>query len=191
MTVGPRYVTFQKEHATPPLLNIGCGINPCGWSGVGYTHFDIDIWDYPNFVQGDAHHLPFPDDSFATAVMGDMLEHVLDPVRVLQEAARVAPKVVMTTFEEWRLGGPGLHIEAGQQLYFPKGVTLDHPPGLVSRTSEDVVLHHAHIWQWDRAYLDGVFEAAGLKVVVEERASPGVHEGHTMWNLCFVLGRIG
>lgn len=184
-----RYVTFQIEHATAPILNIGCGINPCGWSGSHCTHFDIDVWDYPNFVQGDAHNLPFPDNSFATAVMGDMLEHVVDPVRVLQEAARVAPKVVMTTFEEWRLGKQGLNIKAGRKLYFPEGVELDHPPGLISRTSEDVISHHPHIWQWDRAYLGRILVEAGLRVLVEERTSPGNHEGHQMWNLCFVLGR--
>lgn len=184
-----RYVEFQMQHAVAPILNIGCGINPCGWSGPDCTHFDIDLWDYEHFVQGDAHDLPFAADSFATAVMGDMLEHVRDPVQVLKEAARVAPKIVMTTFEEWRLGGPGRHIKAGQRLYFPKGVTLDRPPGLIRRTSERVTPHHAHIWQWDRPYLTGIFEAAGLQVVVEERVSPGNHEGHVMWNLCFVLRR--
>ena len=184
-----RYVSFQLEYATPPILNIGCGNNPCGWYGPDCTHFDIDVWNYPNFVQGDAHNLPFPDDSFVTAVMGDMLEHVRDPVRVLQEAGRVAPCVVMTTFEEWRLGGPGYQPEGGKALYFPEGVELDHPEGLVSRTSEEVTPHHGHIWQWDRAYLGEIIERSGLKILVEEEACPGIHEGHAMKNFCFVLKR--
>lgn len=184
-----RYVSFQAQHVVAPLLNIGCGINPCGWSGPGYFHFDIDLWDYPNFVQGDAHYLPFRDNTFASAALGDMLEHVMNPAQVLREAGRVAPKVIMTTFQEWRLGHNGRNIKAGRKLYLPEGVELDSPEGLIKRTSEEVTSHHPHIWQWTPDLLDYFITQAGLKKVIEETDCPGVHEGHSMLNYLFVLKR--
>ena len=183
------YVTFQANHAVAPLLNIGCGINPCGWYGPGYTHFDMDLWDYPNFVQGDAHHLPFKANSFASAILGDMLEHVMNPAQVLREASRVAPKVVMTTFQEWRLGHNGRNIKAGRKLYLPEGVELDKPKGLIQRTSEEVTSHHPHIWQWSPGLLAYFIAEAGLKIALYETDCPGVHEDHEMLNYLFVLER--
>jgi ubiquinone/menaquinone biosynthesis C-methylase UbiE len=42
-----------------------------------------------SLVQGDAHALPFPDDSFDVAYCRYVLEHVADPVTVLAEMRRV------------------------------------------------------------------------------------------------------
>ncbi|MFL5341827.1 MAG: methyltransferase domain-containing protein [Gemmataceae bacterium] len=49
------------------------------------------VADLPNlhFQQGDAHSLPFDDDSFDVAYCRYLLEHVADPVRVLREMRRV------------------------------------------------------------------------------------------------------
>jgi len=41
------------------------------------------------FVRGDAHHLPFEDNSFDVVYSRYVLEHVADPVRVLKEMRRV------------------------------------------------------------------------------------------------------
>lgn len=61
------------------------------------VHFDCDDWLHPNMVRGDAHKLPFADDSFDTIVFGDVMEHVVDPYIVLNEALRVAGKRVVIT----------------------------------------------------------------------------------------------
>lgn len=42
-----------------------------------------------SYVQGDAHHLPFPDSTFDLVYCRYLLEHVADPPRVLAEALRV------------------------------------------------------------------------------------------------------
>jgi SAM-dependent methyltransferase len=42
-----------------------------------------------HFLQGDAHQLPFRNESFAVVYCRYVLEHVADPVRVLKEAHRV------------------------------------------------------------------------------------------------------
>jgi len=50
-----------------------------------------------NFFLADAHNLPFRDESFNVAVLGDILEHVRAPVQVLKEAYRVCKvKLVLT-----------------------------------------------------------------------------------------------
>jgi len=64
------------------------------------TFVDLDLYHMPNFFQMDAHHLTFPDQSFDVAVLGDMLEHVENPVQVLKEARRVAKRLVITVPDE-------------------------------------------------------------------------------------------
>lgn len=67
------------------------------------TGLDCDAWKgiFP-LVRGDAHRLPFRDESFDTVVLGDILEHVVDDYRVLAEALRVAcQQVIATTPDEY------------------------------------------------------------------------------------------
>jgi len=65
------------------------------------TTIDIDKYDIPNFYQMDAHDLKFPNKSFDIAVLGEILEHVTDPVQVLKEANRVAKRLLMTIPDEY------------------------------------------------------------------------------------------
>ena len=58
------------------------------------------------FVQGHAAHLPFPDQSFDTAVLDHVLEHQRDPVPALLEARRVARKRVVVGLPIMHLGDP-------------------------------------------------------------------------------------
>ena len=64
------------------------------------TSIDLDLYDFPNFFQMDAHNLTFQDQSFDVAILGDILEHVEDPVQVLKEARRVARRLVITVPDE-------------------------------------------------------------------------------------------
>ena len=187
------YMRFQIEHAEKPFLNVGVGANPCGWEGPGVVHVDLDRWRYHNFVQTDIHNLPFKDDSFKSVVAGDVLEHLVDPLKALQEMRRVAPKIVLTTFQEWRLGGPGLSIERGAELFAPdpKAFAPYYESGrCLAQTPESLLSHIPHINQWvGRQELIDLFTSAGLGVEFYEVDCPGIHEGHAMLNYLFVLRR--
>ncbi len=47
------------------------------------------------FLVGDAHQLPFPDNSFDVALVQSILHHDDDPKNVIREAFRVAPEIVI------------------------------------------------------------------------------------------------
>mgnify|MGYP000327146710 CR=1 FL=1 len=91
-----------------PILDIGCGSlsNPIRRDlmkkyGKLYVGFDIRPSYHPDIV-GDAHHLPFKDNSFKIVLLCEILEHVEDDKKVLEEAIRVASKkVIFTTPNEW------------------------------------------------------------------------------------------
>ena len=81
-----------------------------------------------NFKFADAHNLPFPDNSFDVAVLGDMLEHVENPPKVLQEGLRVCRKKMLITTpneHEWtpeaRPFNCHLHIR-----YYTEQLLRDH-----------------------------------------------------------------
>lgn len=82
------------------MLNIGCGDNP---AGVGDVQLDIISTDHKNFIQGHAAFLPFKERTFDTAILGDVLEHVLFPGLVVLEASRVTRlRLVMTLPYDFR-----------------------------------------------------------------------------------------
>lgn len=56
------------------------------------------------FVKANAHYLPFKNKSFKCAILGDMLEHVEDPVQVLKEVERIAKDIFITVPNEWEWG---------------------------------------------------------------------------------------
>ena len=59
------------------------------------------------FLIGDAHHLPFPDDSFDLALLQGILHHDDNPQNIISEAFRVAGEIVVL---EPNGNNPGLKI---------------------------------------------------------------------------------
>lgn len=180
------YMVFQAHNATGRVLNIGVGGDPVGF-GDNVIHLDIDRWRYKYFVQADAHYLPFKDDSFDTAVMGDILEHLVNPSLPLAEARRVAKRLVLTVFEEWRLGGVGQNIKTATEYYL--NITLENDADLLERFPEDRLSHAKHINQFDDDALEQVLAGAGWRIERLAKVSPGVHEGHVMYNWLVVCIR--
>jgi len=77
---------FDLVPSAGPVLDVGCG--SAKWPGA--TGLDISAGTDADIVHDlDAFPYPVPDSSFATVLMQDVLEHVREPVRVIEELHRV------------------------------------------------------------------------------------------------------
>jgi ubiquinone/menaquinone biosynthesis C-methylase UbiE len=151
------------------ILNIGSGN---GWifkdSGLSVIHVDIDKYNIPYFIQMDAHDLKFPDKSFDVAVLGELLEHVRDPVQVLKEAKRVAKKLVITTPNEaeWiSLYRPYQPIEErlAETGLTKRQLVIRDNPGIIEPYEGDNLNHCYHRRHYDETMLRDHLEQAGIK----------------------------
>ena len=98
----PARLDAVVRHAGPRVLDVGCSIGAyveelCsrGYDARGVDLLAHDQWRGPHadrFLRADAATLPFMDGSFDTVVSFEVLEHTVDPVRVLREYHRVARK---------------------------------------------------------------------------------------------------
>ena len=107
--VAPGHLRFAREHAGASVLDFGCAIGAycLVLSRLGFACTGVDV--NPAYVERartngvDAHLLergepaPFPDASFDTVLLFEVLEHVPDYEQVLREAARLARKNVLIT----------------------------------------------------------------------------------------------
>ena len=87
----------------------------------GYTYVNLDYSRPPTGVQGDAHRLPFPQDTFTLVLSVDTLEHFSAPWTVLDEVQRVlvpGGRLVISV--------PWMHPFHGDDLwrYSPLGLRL-------------------------------------------------------------------
>ncbi|KKR68842.1 MAG: hypothetical protein UU09_C0002G0013 [Microgenomates group bacterium GW2011_GWA2_40_6] len=82
------------------IIDIGCGpghlINYL--SRLSFQVIGIDKHPYgnKNIIKTEASKLPFPDNSFDTAFLNNVLEHNRNDSKILAEALRVAPRVIIT-----------------------------------------------------------------------------------------------
>src|SRR5260221_218765 len=98
------YLRFLEYSSNSCVLDVGSGLGNLAWmlaKKIPHGH----VWgveqspeqlskakpDLPNlhFQQADAHTLPFEDDRFDVTYCRYLLEHVSNPLRVLQEMRRV------------------------------------------------------------------------------------------------------
>src|ERR1017187_10002862 len=78
------------------------------------------------FLVGDAHHLPFANDSFDVVLLQSVLHHDDTPLHMIQEALRIAARIII---HEPNGDNPGLkiiektsryHIEHNEKSYSPR-----------------------------------------------------------------------
>jgi SAM-dependent methyltransferase len=86
LILGPTSQRFVDELGlNAKVLSVGAGVLRLKGN---VTHLDYEC--YPHLeVVGDAHHLPFPENSFDGVVCETLLEHVLEPEQVIDEMYRV------------------------------------------------------------------------------------------------------
>lgn len=186
---------YQKMFAKPQIVNIGCGEIPVDF-GPDTIQVDLDVYNHPNFVKADAHNLPFQDDEFETAVLGDIVEHSPDPVQMLREAGRVAKQVVATIYEEWRLDETGktneeylenMHKglkELGFDSHYDYLKSLpEHGKAIVSVTPDDPKRpHHPHLQMFKDEDIWRMVENAGLEMLVYKKFQEGQVDGRPTYN---------
>jgi SAM-dependent methyltransferase len=112
------------------VLDVGCGQRPyralLGPGVTRYVGLDREGTEPPPEVLGDAQALPFPDGAFDAAVSFQVLEHVPEPWRAVEELVRVVKPCGTVLFtvpgvwpahelpnDFWRFTEPGLrHLAA-------------------------------------------------------------------------------
>jgi len=91
---------FLSRHASDKrVLDIGSGGSSYGRFFPNRLSVDIDPERKPDMV-ADAHNLPFKDGEFELVLCTEVLEHVLDPKKVISEISRVLKpggRVILTT----------------------------------------------------------------------------------------------
>ena len=104
----PKLIDFATQYAENKILDVGCATGEyCKWlNKLGFESIGVDInLEYvekakTNGVTAycmDAKSLKFPDNSFDTVLLFEVLEHVDNPRDVLVEAKRVARKNILIT----------------------------------------------------------------------------------------------
>jgi ubiquinone/menaquinone biosynthesis C-methylase UbiE len=188
---------YQMMFAKGKVVNLGCGEVPIDL-GEDCVHVDLDEYNHKNFVKSDIHDMPFEDKEFDTAILGDVLEHSPDPVKMLKEAGRVAKKVVATVFEEWRDGDKTteeriqLAVDETKKLGFDSHEdylkSLEwYKDKIVKVTDDSEVPHHYHIQNFTNESLREVIKEAGLKIIIMQKFKEGEHEGRDFFNWLLVL----
>lgn len=188
---------YQKMFSEGRVINLGCGDCPVDF-GPDAVHVDFDFYNYPNFVKADIHNLPFKDNEFDTAVMGDVLEHCYDPVKALREAGRVAKKVVATVFEEWRVVPGGYAEQDKKKKADIKAMGFDsefdyfkslptHKDKIVAVEPDDKVPHHSHLHNFTDDSLMEIIKSSGLNVNVFHKYMDGTVGDRPYFNWLLVL----
>ena len=97
----PKSRNHIKVPASYSVLEVGGGHNPHKRSNVIVDKFvdsnyhrsgDVKVYHNQKFVQADGENLPFKDNEFDYVICNQVLEHVENPIKFLNEQARVAKK---------------------------------------------------------------------------------------------------
>ena len=138
------YPFFVDPHIHPGETQIQLPLD------LDVLHIDIDqipesIKAKVNFQIMDAHKLPCKDKEFGCGLLGDILEHVTDPVQVLREAKRVSKNIYITVPNEY---GWGKYLKPFQNPGHIRHYTYET---LIKDLNEGLGKDNYHIEQYDGA----------------------------------------
>lgn len=195
--------------AQGPILNVGSADDPLGF-GDRCTHFDYDDWGgyfsklsdeigrVVPFIQGDAHELEtyFAPGEYDTVILGDIVEHLVDPYKDLSAATKITRRALyFTIWEEWRNPKFGRSIIAAQQeldRVAREGGHVDaqamyraEHPGCEPANNIGCP-HWGHIWQFSNEMVDNLVRKVAkenyMTVMFYQKVHEVAHEGHQCYN---------
>jgi SAM-dependent methyltransferase len=157
--VAPGHLQYAQEHAGREILDFGCAIGAycLALSELGFACTGVDV--NPAYVDRarargvdaqlvkEGQPAPFPDGSFDTVLLFEVLEHVPNYEQVLREASRLATKSVLITVPNC----------AGVEALEGSGVMFDH------------MLDQDHVNFFTRELLDAALAAVFPAYEIEER----------------------
>lgn len=146
------YTEFFGQGA---VLNIGSASEDYGLNNPEMVHFDAAEISLPRnrlSVCGDAHHLPFKENSFRGAFAIGSVINYCSPLEVFAEVARIMPQgsyfafdfEQLGAFEHWRTGVSGKNAHVFHTEFNDQNET---------------------IWIYSRKFIEASLAAAGFRVV--------------------------
>jgi ubiquinone/menaquinone biosynthesis C-methylase UbiE len=130
--ISRRHVDFYRKFAGHRILDLGCATgNYClELKRLGFDCVGADInHEYIEKARAKGVEavvvsgaLPFKDSSFDTVIISEVLEHLLDPKTVLQEAKRVTKNNVLVTVPD----SSGLDLLKKMNLTYEHMLEADH-----------------------------------------------------------------
>ncbi|MDD3813301.1 MAG: class I SAM-dependent methyltransferase [Desulfocapsaceae bacterium] len=150
-----RWLTEQAKKHGNGILDIGCS-DGFMFRDLTLSVVEADlIYAFPEqykgkikFVKTDALHLPFKDNSFKCTILGDMLEHVEDPVRVLREVSRVSKHAYISVPNEWEWDETKRPFQHSQHIRFYTLYTLISDLERAFDPSCNITVHKARGGGW-------------------------------------------
>jgi len=165
---------IEYEPSRFNLLDVGCGTSPRGDVNVDSFRRGLNpqIGDqvkgdfvYPhkieNFVVADAMHLPFKDASFNAVFSSNTIEHVQNPLLMLQEVCRVARRKVILRYPHVKGSGAVMpyHLNYFDERWFKSAfdslgfqstqfvITYDYPVTNKIRRICPVKMQESFLWR--------------------------------------------
>lgn len=151
--------SWIRDKVVGSILDVGCGHSRYFWVDgehieehreyLGLDIFKEPSWDGPGrpdtYIQADAENIPIQDNSFDTAVVGEVIEHTENPIQLIRGACRGASQRVLVTvtdesswadeldFSDMEYGHPKQQYDAQKLLKYcvsagfsEEDVTIEH-----------------------------------------------------------------
>jgi len=154
-------------------LDVGCGAGryvskPCGNINLDINKPNRKITD---FVQADAHHLPFQDNTFEIVYCFEVIEHVESPLKMIREFHRVVKKdgtLVLSTPNAWYI----------RQLFqtFIRGEYKTTPDHIASFTNVTL-----------KQLLEKVFAHVDVTFITLKRGDEKIFPHHTLYHIVSLI----
>jgi SAM-dependent methyltransferase len=175
---------FISRYAGNLILDVGCarGDYVTTLNKRGFRSFGLDLLPYKEwqlsrpqvFIQGDATFLPFPDHTFETILAFEILEHIPNPEKVIQEFSRVCRKNLIISVPDCTVN----------QDLIRAGLVYTH------------WLDQSHYNFFDSETFRAILEDNGFNVEIITRINPilpdfiPLRSWHIPFNLAFQLSRL-